>query len=405
MRASRLLPLLAVAVLAAVLAAPAGARHARADGHASGTSAPTVTVVAEGLRNPRHLDFGSHDDLYVAEAGAEGGSASCFDSAEGAACVSATGAVTRIADADDRHPGPAERIVDGLASFAPPAGETAGHSAIGPHGIFAVGHRVYVTNGGPTEPQREGKTVLRETLAKEDPVADLFGRLLKVRRHGGIERIADIWGFERDNNPDAQVGNPAIDSNAVDVLKVHGRFVVADAGGNTVLSVTRGGAISPLHVFPNTPTPGPDGAIIPMQTVPTGVVKGPDGYLYVSQLTGFPFPVGGAKVFVLDPGTGAIVREITGFTNAMDLAFGKDGTLYVLEIDADSLLGGTPDGAIFRVAPGASTGEAIALPPGTLTEPGGITVGDHGDLFVTNHSRAPHEGQVLRIRLDGHGHH
>ena len=33
-----------------------------------------------------------------------------------------------------------------------------------------------------------------------------------------------------------------------------------------------------------------------MQAVPTSVEKGRDGWYYVSQLTGFPFPVGGASI-------------------------------------------------------------------------------------------------------------
>ena len=35
---------------------------------------------------------------------------------------------------------------------------------------------------------------------------------------------------------------------------------------------------------------------------------------------------------------------------------------------------------------------------GKLTEPGGIAVGKHGELYVTNNSRSPDDGQVLRIR-------
>jgi DNA-binding beta-propeller fold protein YncE len=401
MRANRLSLSLAAAALLAMApsAAAHGARH-----YGYGGSGPAgVTEIASGLHNPRHLDVGGDGAVYVAEAGTGGGTASCFDSAEGPACVGATGRVSRIPDADEPNPGARQTLVDGLASFAPASGD----DAIGPHGIDVRYSAVYVTNGGPTEPQRNGKTVLRDTLATEDPVADLFGRLLAIGGDGAITRIADIWDFERDNNPDGAlgpdgqpIGNPAIDSNAVDVLARHGHFYVADAGGNTILEASESGAIEARHVFPNVPTPGPDGAIVPMQAVPTGVVKGPDGLLYVSQLTGFPFPLGGAKVFVLDPDTGAIVREITGFTNAMDLAFGRDGTLYVLEIDANSLLDpSSEEGAIFAVAPGASTGTRIPLPAGTLTAPGGIAVGYHGELYVTDHGTSGSGGRVLRIGL------
>ncbi|MEY2536105.1 MAG: hypothetical protein QOF29_4015 [bacterium] len=391
MRRSRILLPIAAGVL--VLAAPAAAKHDDDHRSAAAAATPKVTVIADGLRNPRHLDFGSGDDLYVAEAGRGGGTASCFDSAEGAACVGATGAVTRIEDADDRKPGRVRRIADGLASFAP----ADGNNAIGPHGIDASGRTVYLTNGGPTEPKRNGQTVLRDTLVTEDPVAEQLGRLLKIQRRGRTTSIADIWDFERDNNPDAQAGNPTIDSNPVAVERRRGRFLVADAGGNTVLQATGKGAVSVLHLFPNTTAPF-QGNEIPMQTVPTGVAVGPDGNVYVSQLTGFPFPLGGAKVFVLDRRTGAVIREITGFTNAIDLAFGKDGALYVLEMDSDSLLAPGTDGAIVKVARGALTGTRIALPAGTLTEPGGIAVED-GDLYVTNRARSGSAGQVLRIVL------
>jgi len=58
-----------------------------------------------------------------------------------------------------------------------------------------------------------------------------------------------------------------------------------------------------------------------MQTVPTGVVKGPHGDYFMSQLTGFPFPVGAANVYRVDRKTGAAEIFASGFTNIMDLAF------------------------------------------------------------------------------------
>ena len=44
-------------------------------------------------------------------------------------------------------------------------------------------------------------------------------------------------------------------------------------------------------------------------------------------------------MFRVDPRTGAYTTFASGFTNIMDLDFGDDGTLYVLEIDSDSILG------------------------------------------------------------------
>ena len=87
--------------------------------------------------------------------------------------------------------------------------------------------------------------------------------------------------------------------------------------------------------------PNPFGrpATVDMQSVPTGIVEGPDGAYYMSQLTGFPFPVGGANVYRIDPRTGKYKVFASGFTMIMDLAFDKHGTLYVLEIDSNSILG------------------------------------------------------------------
>ena len=292
-----------------VVAAPAGARGLDVD------------VIADELDNPRHVAIAKNGDVYVAEAGEGGNHAtarSCFDSAEGFACTGRTGAITRIS----RHR--QERVVDGLASFAPANGD----SAIGPHGVFADGNDVYFTNGGPTGPTRgePPQIVLRDpTLVSEEPISALYGRVFKLRRSGGIRHIADAWAFENMFNPDAVVGNDLVDSNPVDVLEDRGRFVIADAGGNSILRTNRRGRLEVLSLFPNMPTPRPPFAPqpIPMQAVPTGVVKGPDGFYYVSQLTGFPFPLGGAKVFRVDPRTGDYTTFASGFTNIMDLDFGR----------------------------------------------------------------------------------
>ena len=271
----------------------------------------------------------------------------------------------------------------------------------GPHGVYVDGHDLYVTNGGPTAPTRgtPPQVVLRDpTLVAEDPISTLYGKLLEVKWFGHVRTIADAWKFERDVNPDAQVGNPLVDSNPVDVLVDRGRFVMADAGGNSIIRTDHKGRLQALAVFPNLPNPLPFGPPT-YQAVPTGVVKGPDGFYYVSQLTGFPFPVGGANVFRVNPRTGAYTVYASGFTNIMDLDFGDDGTLYVLELDSDSILGGSTDGGLWTVSR-RGTKRKVDLPAGTLTEPGGIAVGRHDKLYVSTHSREAGNGQVVRIDLD-----
>ena len=401
MRTPRLLPLAAVVALAA--AAPASAHEVDVD------------TIASGLDNPRHVAVSEWGSVYVAEAG-KGASnpataTSCFNSAEGPACTGATGAITKI----DRHG--QRRVVRGLASFAvaelnPEMPDVdIGDNAIGPHGVYVKGHRLFFTNGGPTAPFRgvrpyEEYIPRDPTLVDEDPVSARYGKLFELRHSGGLREIADLWAFENENNPDAEDGNPLVDSNPVDVLVDRGRFIVADAGGNTLLRARRGGDVEVLSLFPNILQPNPfEPGDVPMNAVPTGVVKGPDGAYYMSQLTGFPFPVGGAKVFRVDPRTGAYTTYAEGFTNAMDLDFGHDGTLYVLEIDNNSLLVPGAEGAIWVVPPGGGTPQRLELPAGTLTAPGGIAVGSRGTLYVSNRATDVGEGEVLRIRLGHRPHH
>ena len=367
----------------------------------STAQAVTVEEVGDGgLRSPRHLDFSPSGNLYVAEAG-RGGDGPCFFGGEGPACMGATGAVTKI----DRR-GAQTRIVDGLASYANDtdgdgtleAGEA--DSGIGPHGITALSdHGVFVTSGGPTAPLTapppDGEPISRDDLAAQNRAARLFGRLLWVFGRQRYVPIADIYEFEKRRNPDGG----AIDTNATDVLFDRGRFVIADAGGNSVLKAF-GPHLSTLSVFPDTPgVPNPfaPGETVDMQSVPTGIVEGPDGAYYMSQLTGFPFPIGGANVYRIDPRTGRFRVFAGGFTNIMDLAFDKRGTLYVLEIDSNGLLFPPNFGAIHAITK-QGTRSVVVPPDGTLTEPGGIAVGKRGDLYVTNLSRSPDGGQVLRIR-------
>jgi hypothetical protein len=384
MRVLRILPVL---VLVALGVAPS----ARADGDRD-YGGGRISVIASGLDSPRHLAFGSRGDLFVAEAG-RGGTAPCFEGGEGPACMGATGAVTKV----DRW-GRQSRIAEGLASMANTPGND---SAIGPHGIIVQGRdKVLITNGGPTEPlNAAGATISRDTLAAQNPVANLFGKVLLINAHGSPVALADIWDFERRVNPDAAVGNPNVDSNPVDLLLDGSRLVVADAGGNAIDTVDPWSDVENLTVFGNRAVPNPFNPQAPpiqMQAVPTSVEEGPDGNYYVGQLTGFPFPAGGANIYRVNPRTGNQTVVARGFTNIMDLAFGRDGTLYVLEIDADGLLTPANEGAIFAI-PRRGGIRQIKVPAGTLPYPGGLAI-DDGDLYVSVNARSPGGGQVLKIR-------
>lgn len=175
------------------------------------------------------------------------------------------------------------------------------------------------------------------------------------------------------------------------------KVVYADAGANALNEVEANGTIKTLAVFPTRLVQNPfapAGVLMPMQAVPTSVVRGPDGAYYVGQLTGFPFPAGGANVYRAPANGGAPQVFASGFTNIIGIAFGPDGALYVLEITANGLLSGDPTGAVTRVAP---NGTRTTIASTGLVTPGGIEVGRDGSIYVTNFSTQPGIGQVVRI--------
>lgn len=358
-------------------------------------AADDIHVVADGLDNPRGLAFGPGGDLYVSESG-RGGS-ECFpndpnDPDAGNTCFGTSGAVTRV-DLDD---GDQERIAAGLPSLATPEGT----EALGPTDVSfrsRWSHRGFLTIGLGGDP------ALRDDL----PAAGAgMAWLYRLHPDGALDPVADLGAFEAAEDPDAEQSGDEDNTNPNSVAAAsRGRAVVADAGGNDVLLVTRDGEISVLGVLPFLDAPAPDipdfpvppGTPIPTQPVPTSVALGKDGAVYVGQLVGFPFPAGAANVWRLEPGSDPEIY-LSGFTLVVDLAFGKDGSLYVLQIASDSFLAGPTPGALIRVRP---DGEREELAAGQLTAPTGVALRG-GNAYVSNHGTEPGTGEVVRIRLPQH---
>lgn len=336
---------------------------------------PRMTTVATGLDNPRGLAFGQDGALYVAEAGV-GGAGPCFPGPEGGeVCFGTSGAITRIG-----HGRPYE-VVRGLPSIA----EAGGHNAIGPSDVSSRGE-LYFTVGLGADP------ALRAQLPAVGQQA--AGWLLRDKKHGW-RQVADIAGFEASANPDG--GLP--DSNPQSLLDSRGDLIVADAGGNSLVRVSSRGKVSTIATFPDQLVDAPPflgGASprtkIPSQAVPTSVVRGPDGAYYVGTLTGFPFAVGSARVFRVVPGKAPKVYA-EGFTNIMDLAFGDDGRLYVLEHAVNGILAGDGVGALIRVGRGGSQ-HVVA----EFVSPGGLTIRG-GSAYVSNCGTCPGDGTVVKVRL------
>jgi hypothetical protein len=213
---------------------------------------------------------------------------------------------------------------------------------------------------------------------------------------GSWSYMADIFEYERIANPDGG----AIDSNPYAVFSATGRKrIVADAGGNDLLEVNNGGQIKTLAVFPDRMVPYPPmlgGGQGPMQAVPTTVTEGPDGAYYVGLLTGFPWPAGAAGVYRVVPrGQPQLVAD--GFSGIIDIEFGADGSLYVLEIATDlftcEVLDGPCEGRLTRIAPdGARTVLGTQLP-----FPTGMAIGSNGEIYMSLYGIFPGMGMVVRM--------
>jgi hypothetical protein len=364
--------LLSVAILVGMLALPATAADDRVR--------VRITTVATGLDAPRGMTIGPHGALYVAEAG-EGGDDYCFTHPMfGELCGGPSGAVTKI------RKGSQVRILSGLPSIALPDGS----NASGPEDISR---------------QRNGKFLIPIGFGGDPAVIpDLrpggfpTGWLIRATARGDWTALANISEYELLNNPAGGFPGDEVDSNPKAVAATPWGSYVVDAGGNDLMRVGRGGRISLLAVFaprfvpfPGVPDPG-----IPMQSVPDSIAVGRDGAAYVGELTGFPFPPGKARIFrVTRDGDKSVYAR--GFTNIIDLAFGPDGSLYVLEIATNGLESGDPTGGLWRIPRGGGEPQLLLTEP--LFLPGGMAIGHDGTIYVSTCAPCPNTGEVLRIKI------
>lgn len=348
-------------------------------------SGVTLTVVAEGLANPRHISVGGDGALYVAEAGMDGDE--CVTVTEGEdefeVCFGLTGGVTRIAD------GEAEQVASGL-----PSG-----NGSGPHDVIVTeAGEMYVLFGlgGPPEGR---------DLFENDDVASL-GTLVKIEEDGSWTVIADLAAYEGTDNPEPT----AVDSNPYSMIMDGENFIVADAGGNSLLEVTPEGEITTLATFPAQMVLAPpflelpEGTEMPMESVPTSVAIGPDGAYYVGELTGFPFAVDMARVWRVVPGEDPEVYE-TGFSAIGAIDFDSEGNLYVLEIASGGLLEAemagpdNPDAAASAVIKVAADGTRETFLDEGIFFATGMAIDADDTVYISNFGVVPEMAQVVRVDL------
>ncbi|HEY3547049.1 MAG TPA: ScyD/ScyE family protein [Propionicimonas sp.] len=275
---------------------------------------------------------------------------------------------------------------------------------------------------------REGTLAYSYTIARGPP-AHVIASGLVIDGPGGSKVTADTFAYERSINPDHGVlyGIPNASRCVIDALwpmripayftgrddsgarsvAAYGKdFIVADAGGNTLLRITRAGKISVLAVLPPQPLTFtaelaakyglPDcvvGLTYDFEPVPTDVEVGRDGYLYVTTRAGGPdgLDLGArGKVYRVNAYNGEAEELASGLAGATNLAL-AGGRIYVVEADAGriSVLKRGVLSAYLNL-PGvvaveagrhgmlyASTEWTAATPDGSLLQPSVVKVGIH----------------------------
>ena len=329
-----------------------------------------ITAVMSGLNSPRGIAFGPEGGVYVAEAGTTELNGSCGPYLEGAQlatkCWSGSGSISRL------WRGRQERIATGLPSTF----VMESRSASGPQDISFAGRGhafVALGWGGPPD--------LRGVIGG---AAEQAGALIQLQPSGVWRVVADITAFEGANNPAGGV----VDSNPYGVLAEPGATFVVDAGGNSLLEVAANGHVSVVATFPQIPAPPPFNWT---DAVPTRVRRGPDGDLYVSTLSGAPFAIGAAAIYVVRPGQPPAIYA-GGFKTITDFAFAPDGGLYVLQYATGPVFFTGP-GALIRVAPDGTRSTVTTA----LFQPTGVAVGTDGSVYVSNRGNSSGTGEVLRI--------
>ncbi len=212
---------------------------------------------------------------------------------------------------------------------------------------------------------RNGRFLAFTTTVTDQATFENSASGLNIWGPRGKRVYADTHAYEVKNNPDkinsygprssdacvTKALGPRyrgqVDSHSYSVASFGDKWVVADAGANTLWKIDSRGNIRTLAVLPAQPTkitkqmataldlPGCTvGVTFDFEPVPTDVEVGRDGYLYVTTLPGGPEdPRAGArgKLWKVNPYSGNAWVIASGFAGATNLAIGRHGEIYVAE--------------------------------------------------------------------------
>jgi len=357
----------------------------------------TTDVVASNLQAPSHVHMTPRGNLLVVESGA----------------ATNAGRISMVTPSGARR-----SVIEGLPAAIEGQGDYSG-----PQDAALMGRNLYVVIGGgdvegsgPTPgtvvPNPKGissilfSSLLRFTLSNDiDAIQGSFtltpsqhqtlwdGETLRLRNSLGEEAEVEMVVDFRDTVPDARSIYRGSNPYAINVGP-DGTAWIADASLDAIYRVDlRSGRARIATRFESIPNPLPIGPPR-VDAVPNSVVPFGDGFL-VTQLSGFPFASGTARIQHYNPRTGTVSPFINGLTMALDVAVmerpQQRPRFYVIEFSTNLLatppapgrltVYDSPEGRVVKAD--LVTPTSIALDPRT------------GDAFITERAT----GRLLRVRV------
>ena len=155
-----------------------------------------------------------------------------------------------------------------------------------------------------------------------------------------------------------------------------------------------------------------DGTECPVEPVLTDVAIGEDGALYVSELTGTtaeniggsPSQQGLAGIWHIEPGASGVIcpsanctKVVTGLNSVIDLEFGPDGYLYLVEFDTNGWFASavSDNFGLGNVKKCDVSAGACEIVEDGLVLPGAITFDNWDNLWLVDNVFAPIIRQVI----------
>ncbi|MGH2558448.1 MAG: ScyD/ScyE family protein, partial [Thermomicrobiales bacterium] len=342
------------------------AQDASPEAVAEPTANGEISIVAEGLANPRGFTWDDSGALWVALAGSGGADPSTGTPVAGPAGPRFGGETAAIVQVVD---GQVETVVGELPSAIDNFGQVYGVAdlAILDGQLYALFQGAGPSNGSP----------------------DSANGLYRVTEEGAVELVADLGTWRQE----IEIAQPA------EGIEPDGSWYALTAGDG-VLWATEAHESQLATVSPDGTVSRVVDASVEDPTF-TDLALAPDGGVYAAGLGRFPYIDGSTKVLHIAP-DGTMTDFWTGLTAVTSIAIGPDGLLYAAEMTTNNsqetvMLPGS--GRVVRM-----TGPDGVEPVVTgLTLPVHIGFGPDGALYVASPAVGADAGAgaILRVALAG----